>query len=49
MAVNALKTTVDFVWDWEESSRALLLTPMRSSSFEALIDDALLDACRNED
>jgi hypothetical protein len=49
MAVNALKTTVDFVWDWEESSCALLLTPMRSSSFEALIDDALLDACRNED
>jgi hypothetical protein len=46
-AVTALKTAVEFMWDWDDTSRSLLLAPMRGSSFEAMIDDALLDACTN--
>lgn len=46
MGVTALKTTVAFVWDWDEGSRPLLVVPMRRSSFETLIDDALLHACQ---
>jgi len=42
---QSLKTTVEFIWDWDDTSRSLLLTPMRGSSFEVMIDDALLDAC----
>lgn len=44
-AVNALKTTVEFVWDWDSASRALLVTPLHASSLEALVDTALLEAC----
>lgn len=46
-AVTALKTTVEFMWDWDNTSRSLLLAPMRGSSFEAMIDDALLESCAN--
>jgi hypothetical protein len=46
-AVISLKTTVEFMWDWDRKSRSLLLTPMRSSSLEAMIDSALLEACAN--
>jgi hypothetical protein len=48
-AVSALKSTVEFIWDWDERSRALLLTPMRRSSFEAMIDDELLAACHSDE
>jgi len=44
-AVTALKTAVEFMWDWDDASRSLLLAPMRGASFEAMIDEALLDAC----
>ena len=44
-AVTALKTTVEFIWDWDEASRPHLLTPMRSSSFDAMIDESFLRAC----
>jgi hypothetical protein len=45
-AVAALKAAVSFMWDWDKDSRYLLLTPLRTSSFEAMIDDDLLAACQ---
>src|SRR5206468_3619209 len=36
-AVTALKTAVEFMWDWNDTSRSLLLAPMRGTSFEAMI------------
>jgi hypothetical protein len=46
-AITALKTTVEFIWDWDDTSRPLLLAPLRQSSFETMIDQALLDTCTN--
>jgi hypothetical protein len=45
-AVAALKATVEFMWEWDDTSRLLLLAPMRGS-FEGMIDNALLEACAN--
>jgi len=47
-AVKALKTAVEFVWDWDESARSQLLTPMRPTLFEDMIDDDLLKACGSD-
>jgi hypothetical protein len=47
IAVRAIKTTVEFIWDWDRSARSLLLPQMRvSEGFEAMIDEALLTACQ---
>lgn len=49
IAVRAIKTTVEFMWDWDKMARSLLLPRMRvSEGFEAMIDDELLEACQDD-
>jgi hypothetical protein len=48
MAVRAIKTTVEFIWDWDRAARSLLLPRMGASEgFEAMIDDELLKSCQD--
>jgi hypothetical protein len=44
--VRALKTTVEFIWDWDRSARRLLLPQLPAGGFESMIDEALIAACR---
>jgi hypothetical protein len=46
IGVQAIKTTVAFIWDWDKTARRLLLPRMRSTgSFEEMIDQELIAAC----
>lgn len=48
-AVRAIKTAVEFVWDWDADARLLLIPRMSPAlGSEAMIDDALLEACRDD-
>lgn len=49
MAVQAIKSTVEFVWDWgDKASRSLLLPRMSVAGFEAMIDAELLKSCQDD-
>lgn len=48
IAVQAIRTAVEFVWDWDRSARPLLLVQMSPGSFEAMIDDELIKSCQDE-
>jgi hypothetical protein len=46
--VRALKTTVEFIWDWDTTVRHLLVPMLPASSFESMIDEQLLADCQSE-
>jgi hypothetical protein len=47
-AIEAIRTVVAFVWDFDEGSRRNLLIVTGPTSFERMIDDSLLQACKGE-
>lgn len=50
VAVQAIKTTVEHVWDWgDKTARSLLLPRMQPSiaGFEGMIDDELVKSCQD--
>ena len=46
--VRALKTTVEFIWDWDTTVRHLLVPVLPASSPESMIDEQLLADCQSE-
>lgn len=48
MAIQAVRTAVEFIWDWDRVARPLLLPKMSLGSFESMIDDELIEACQKE-
>lgn len=46
MATEAIREVVKFIWDWNDSSRHLLLVEMAVHDVSSLIDEKLLIACK---
>jgi hypothetical protein len=46
--VKAMKTTVEFIWDWDRSARNLLVPLLPVGSFQSMVDEQLLYDCQTE-